>query len=217
MATSSELPHDIGEGGSRVKGAFASIRLLLDLDGTTLRNAGREVISRIFDLPLPDANTPGWLSSGILEERGITKEQFWAAWQANEPEIYGRAIPLPGALETLAELKAGGAHIAVVTARRGSAETVTQEWLARYAVPYDAIQFNCDDKLAVAQSLGLNLAIEDDLAHVMHIAQAMPVMLMDSDGRHADAELPAGVHKVAGWHEVPGLIARIQASLVLGA
>lgn len=197
--------------------AYGSLRLLLDLDGTTLRNVGRDVIARIFNLPLPTSNANGWLSSGILEERGITTEMFWSAWQENEEEIYGRATPLPGALETLQALKEGGAHIAVVTARRTSAEGVTLEWLHRHAVPYDAIRFNCDDKLGVAHSLGLNMAIDDDIAHVTNIAQGMPVLLMDTDGRHRETILPDRVHRIHGWAEVPQAISRLQQGLAPGA
>ncbi|MFZ5817310.1 MAG: 5' nucleotidase, NT5C type [Bacillota bacterium] len=192
-----------------MKPLLAELRLLLDLDGTTLKNAGREVMARELNLPLPAANAGSWFTSGILEERGIPMERFWAVWQANQEEIYARATPLPGALETLHRLRAQGAHIAVVTARRGSAAMVTREWLALHGVPYDLIQFNCDDKLAVARSLGLNLGIDDDLQHVLALSQAMPVMLMDPEGRHAETELPGNILRVRGWDEVEPAVARL--------
>lgn len=188
---------------------LSTLRLLLDLDGTTLRNAGREVISREFDLPLAQGNSGAWLSGGILEERGITTERFWEVWHHHQDEIYGRATPLPGALEALAELKARGAYIGIVTARREHAEKVTCQWLADHGVPYDAIRFGCDDKLVVARELGLNLAVDDDLTVALRLSEGLPVMLMDTGGRHAEVELPPSIHRISGWHEVPSLLARL--------
>lgn len=197
-----------------MKQSLSSLRLLLDLDGTTLKNIGREVMARELKLPIPQGNSGSWFDSGIMEEMGITVERFWQVWQAHEEEIYARATPLPGALETLADLKVGGAHIAVVTARRDTAERVTREWLGIHGVPYDAIRFNCDDKLAVARSLGLNMGIDDDLNHILSLSQGMPTMLMDSDGRHEGLELPASVCRVRGWDEVPVVIERLHLGAV---
>ncbi|MFZ5825781.1 MAG: 5' nucleotidase, NT5C type [Bacillota bacterium] len=194
---------------------FSTLRLLLDLDGTTLKNAGREVMARELNLPLPQGNSGAWLSGGILEEMGIRMERFWAVWHANQDEIYARAVPLPGALETLAGLKSAGAHIAVVTARRSPAEAVTRDWLALHGVSYDAIQFNCDDKLTVARSLGLNMAIDDDLGHIQALAQGMPAMLMDPEGRHADVELPRNVCRIRDWSEVPDVIRRLRLQVAM--
>jgi uncharacterized HAD superfamily protein len=193
--------------------SLVNLRLLLDLDGTTLRNAGREVMARELNLPIPQGNSGAWLSEGILEAMGITVERFWEVWQTHQEEIYGKAVPLPGAVETLHALKARGAHIAIVTARRDHAEAVTVAWLAAHGVPYDAIRFGCDDKLAVAQELGLNLAVDDDLRVALRLAEGLPVMLMDTDGRHNAIQLPENVHRIGGWGEVPDLVRR----LMLGA
>lgn len=190
--------------------SLSTLRLLLDLDGTTLRNAGREVIARELKLPLPQGNSGAWLSTGVLEEMGITRERFWETWHANQDEIYSRATPLSGALETLSDLKAGGAYIGVVTARRDHAEAVTCQWLADHGVPYDTIRFNADDKLAIARELGLNLAVDDDLKVALGLSAGIPVMLMDADGRHEVVELPENIHRICGWEEVPALVRRLQ-------
>jgi uncharacterized HAD superfamily protein len=183
-------------------------RILLDLDGTVAQNAGRRLAERQFGIPLSDSrsgDTPLW------ELLGITVEQFWAWWHENQEEIYGQASPLPGASETLHHLKGAGSYIAVVTARRDTAEAVTASWLAANAIPYDTMVMNADDKVSVARALNLNVGFEDDPHHALPLADLMPMVLMENlKNRNQEIDHPQ-VHRVTSWPDALPLLRRLAA------
>lgn len=182
-------------------------RILLDLDGTVAQNAGRRIAARHFGLPITEEHH----GESLLESLGLNQEQFWAWWHDNQVEIYDQADPLPGAAETLRRLKAGGAHIAVVTARRQEAEAVTVAWLDRYGFPYDEAVFGADDKLSIAQALNLSIGFEDDPKNALALAEVMPMILIDNAKNRTFETTHPQVHRVTGWHEVEPLLQRLAA------
>jgi uncharacterized HAD superfamily protein len=183
----------------------APIRLLLDLDGTLLYNACSLVLSRVLGTPLPDGPPSTWLKSNFLATIGISIHDFWATFSAHQDEIYSKAIPQPGAIDCVQRLKAAGAYIAVVTARRASAKEVTRYWLQQWQVPYDALEMEQDNKLPAAQRYSLNWAIEDDKLVATSLARVMRVILISpiTPKRHS---FHARIKLVAGWHDVYRLI-----------
>ena len=70
-----------------------------------------------------------------------------------DPQTYADLKPLPGAIDTLKQLKADGAYIIIQTARNMATQKgnvgkvmqnigkITLDWLAEYEVPYDEIFF----------------------------------------------------------------------------
>lgn len=181
-------------------------RILQDLDGTLLQNAGRDVLSRVFQVDLNDGD-----ATSTLERLGLTQQEFWQVWHQHQDEIYERAVPLKGAIETVRSLKAEGARICIVTARRIEAEAVTRRWLATHEVPYDEFVMNADDKAAVAQELQLNLGFEDDPKHALALAPVMPVVLIQNSKNHGLSIDSPAIHPVAGWHQVRPLLLQLAA------
>lgn len=182
-------------------------RILLDLDGTVAQNAGRRLAARHFGLPQAEF-AEGESLRALL---GLTEEQFWAWWHEHQEAIYDLAEPLSGSAEGIRALKAAGAHIAVVTARRDTARSVTERWLERHGFPSDEMVFNADDKVAVARALGLNIGFEDDPLHAVPLADLIPMVLIDNfKNRQVVIDHPQ-VYRVAGWHEVQPLLRRLSA------
>jgi uncharacterized HAD superfamily protein len=179
-------------------------RILLDLDGTVLENAGRTVAARHFGITLAEETD----QPSLLQLLGLTKEGFWAWWHENQDEIYARAVPLHGASTLLKQLRSSGSYIAVVTARRGAAEPVTTRWLADHGFEYDQIRLDADDKLAIAKELQLNLVFEDDAANALALADLCPVVLIR--GRKNDAQLDhPNIYRIDRWDEVSALLHRL--------
>ncbi len=177
------------------------LRILLDLDGTVAQNAGRRLAAEQFGVNLDEeSNAP------LPERLGLTPEQFWAWWHANQEEIYDRAVPLPGAAAVLSSLKQAGATIVVVTARRHEARAVSTAWLERYGFPYDEMILSADDKVAIAREHGLNLGFEDDPDNALALAELMPMILVENHkNRSMDVPHPQ-LFRVAAWDEVPSLL-----------
>jgi len=181
-------------------------RVLLDLDGTTAQNAGRALAARQFGLDLSQNTDPRRTLPELLS---WTEAEFWAWWHANQEEIYRLAVPIAGAREVVRALKADGAFIAVVTARRSDARDVTVRWLARYAVPYDHIVMEADDKAAVGLELGLTVGFEDDPAHALALAALMPVLLLDGHKNTGQEIAHPRIHRMSTWDEALPLLQRL--------
>lgn len=181
-------------------------RILLDLDGTVAQNAGRRLAADQFGVRLDDA-----AGVSLPEQLGLTPEEFWAWWHANQEEIYNLAVPLEGSAAVLRALHGAGAYICVVTARRSEAEQVTRAWLDRHGFPYDHMVFASDNKCAVAQTHNLNLGFEDDPANAVALADLMPMVLIENFKNRGEEITHPGVLRVSGWNEVPALMAGLVA------
>lgn len=55
---------------------------------------------------------------------------------------YLKATPIPGAKETLEQLKKLGFRIVLLTSRRSSDRQKTVEWLEKHEIPYDEVYFD---------------------------------------------------------------------------
>lgn len=182
-------------------------RVLLDLDGTIARNAGRIVAARHFGITFSEEQA----AERLVNLLGLTEAEFWKWWHENQEEIYDQAIPLAGAAEVLRQLREDGAHITVVTARRPEARTVTARWLDRYNFVCDEMVFGADDKVAVARERGLTLGFEDDPGNAAALAEVMPMVLIDHARNRTPETAHPHVHRVGGWSEVQPLLRRLAA------
>lgn len=182
-------------------------RILLDLDGTVAQNAGRRVAEEQFGIAISEDRS----GESLMEILGMDREQFWTWWEQNHEPIYGRAVPLPGAVEALQSLKDSGAYIAVVTARRSSARPVTCDWLSRYEIAHDLVIMDADDKVEVAKSLGLNAGFEDDPAHALPLADVMPMALMLNHKNLGQEILHPRLERLADWTQALPWLHRLAA------
>ncbi|HEY3364632.1 MAG TPA: hypothetical protein VGK74_06230 [Symbiobacteriaceae bacterium] len=182
-------------------------RVLLDLDGTVAQNAGRRIAAEQFGIVMTEEQS----GQRLPELLGLTDDQFWAWWHENQEQIYDQAEPLPGAAGTVRALKASGAHIAVVTARRESSRLVTAAWLNRFGIPYDEMVFSADDKVAVARGLGLTVGFEDDPLNAVALADVIPVILIENLKNRGQEIVHDQVFRVSGWQEVLPLLRRLGA------
>jgi uncharacterized HAD superfamily protein len=182
-----------------------NLRILLDLDGTVARNAGRKVAARQFGITIGEEHA----GQTLIEILGMDRDQFWAWWHANQDEIYGQAVPMPEASAVLQALKQAGAFIAVVTARRSSAEHVTRMWLRQHGIPHDMMVMDADDKVAVARKLALNVGFEDDPAHAVPLADLFPMALFQGN-KNLDREiLHPQIERLTGWPDVMPWLSRV--------
>lgn len=181
-------------------------RILLDLDGTVAQNAGRRVAARHFGISLSEEQ-----HGRLPDLLGLTDEQFWAWWHENQEEIYDQADPLPGAAAVIRRLREAGSFVAVVTARRSSAEAVTAYWLARHGFACDQMVFDADDKQSIARALELTLAFEDDVENAVRLADLMPVALMETVRNRGAAVDHPQIYRASGWDQVLPWLGRLAA------
>lgn len=185
------------------------LRILLDLDGTILVNAGPMVAQEEFGIDMSDVSDHRGILARLQQHLGWTEEQFWDWWRERESYIYSRGIVMPHAVETLYRLRAQGAYIHIVTARHDTGAEATLQWLKRHDVPYDAIRFNnSGGKVQAALEHQLNLAFEDEPRFIQGLRKLMPVITLDAP---ANREIRSGngVYKVSSWQEVPGILMQL--------
>lgn len=177
-------------------------RILLDIDGTIAYNAGKRLAAAYFGVRIEDTQTYQPLQQLV----GLTDGQFWEWWSANEEEIYRQADPIPHAPECVRALKQAGSFIAVVTARRRTAASVTEQWLDAHGFPYDELICEADDKVAVARALQLELAFEDDTIHAIALAEWMPVIAVEGPKNRLVPNDHPRIFKVQDWAEIAPLL-----------
>lgn len=173
-------------------------RILLDLDGTVAQNAGRKIAEQQFGITIGEDRA----GESLVEILGMDRGQFWAWWHANQEEIYGQAVAMPGASEVLQCLKQAGAFIAVVTARRSSAQAVTARWLSDHGIPHDTMVMDADDKVGIARTLNLNLGFEDDPVNALPLADLFPMALMMGHKNLGQEILHPQLERFTSWHDV---------------
>lgn len=186
-----------------------SLRILLDLDGTILVNAGPKVAEEEFGVDMSGVSDHRGMMARFQEQLGWTETQFWDWWRRRESLIYSRGIVMPRAVEVLQHLYEQGAYIHIVTARGDTGAEATLKWLERHCVPYHAIRFNnFNSKLQAAQEYGLNLAFEDEPRFIRELKELMPVIVL-SGPANREISTGGGVYKVSSWSRVPAILTRL--------
>lgn len=90
-------------------------------------------------------------------------------------EVFGAALPLPGAVEGVRAL-AKWYRIIYLTARPEEARQVTLEWLRYWGFPEGELVMT-RDKVRAAGELGVDLAIDDAPHELAALRRAVPVVL----------------------------------------
>lgn len=143
--------------------------------------------------------------------------------EAHRPEILLEADPLPGAAEALGKWRAHGRHVAVLTGRPPSTESMSREWLELHAMPHDSLGFvdkysRYDPEewevgtqvleLAELAADGYTLVVEDNLDTAAYLASASSaqVVLMDRpwnrDLSGVDPAVAARIQRCRDWPEI---------------
>lgn len=106
-------------------------------------------LHRVFEVPKGEYPVP-------------IPEGFWQS--GTGLMVFQKADPIPGAADCLRGLTQKFGKLAYVTCRPRKAELVTKRWLKLHSFPGGPVFFCVDarEKLALAQSLGAALALEDD-------------------------------------------------------
>lgn len=128
----------------------------------------------------------------------------------HEDEVLAGFEPLSGALETLAEWKARGFRIEVVTGRPPDTRAASEAWLADNDVAYDDLIFvekygHAPGGTPLAEIIARNYAwvVEDSFATAERLALGgQRVHLLDRPWNRLVAESGAPLNRCADWSEV---------------
>jgi FMN phosphatase YigB (HAD superfamily) len=113
--------------------------ILFDLDGTIANvDARREAANQAED-DYAVAN----LSMHDSELLPLCRKAWWSAWQ--DPDNISRLdVPNELVVSVLRDWRERGKHIVIVSARNDKNRAVTEEWLAKYNIHYDALYMRPD-------------------------------------------------------------------------
>jgi uncharacterized HAD superfamily protein len=135
--------------------------------------------------------------------------------RAHQPEILSAFVPLPGALDTLQSWVDDGFTIDIMTGRPPSTRGYTEEWLERYGVAYNSLNFvdkygrlefdsSFDQALTLAELAEKHfcLAVEDSAATAGFLAEndVAPVVLIDRPWNRAGVK--GNIRRMTDWQEL---------------
>ena len=113
--------------------------IVFDLDGTIANvDARREAANQAED-DFADAN----ISMHDSELLPLCKKAWWTAWQAPE-NILKLDVPNELVVSVLRDWRERGKRIVIVSARNDKNRAVTEKWLAKYGIHYDALYMRKD-------------------------------------------------------------------------
>ncbi len=81
----------------------------------------------------------------------------------HDADILKDIVPIPGAIEGMRAWHAAGTTIHIVTGRPPTTQTVSEEWLARYGVPYERLTFVDKYNRGHAHIPGVDILTRDEL------------------------------------------------------
>src|SRR6266568_6444783 len=137
----------------------------VDIDNTVSTYRGTDALEayvRSIGIPL----SPDWHMNDyplLLSDDALLQDPLYAAWykEQGEPKEYiknvlyegqyspvfqERAVPIPGAAETLTRLREEGNQIVYITNRKNITWDVTSVWLAQYGFPCPEKLHCCGDE-----------------------------------------------------------------------
>ena len=128
----------------------------------------------------------------------------------HEDETLAGFAPLDGALETLAEWKASGFAIEIVTGRPPDTRAASQGWLEQHRVPYDDLVFvekydHASGGTPLPEIVARDYAwvVEDSFATAEHLALGgQRVHLLDRPWNRLTPRANAPMVRCANWHEL---------------
>lgn len=116
--------------------------------------------------------------------------------------------PVPGAAAALAELRAAGHELVVITARGERVRRLTEAWLDYHGMAVDRLHFlEGGSKGDTALAEGIDFLVEDTPHQALAVAEAgIPVLLYSEPyNRHLGHAL---IRHCQGWSEVLSAIAK---------
>lgn len=136
---------------------------------------------------------------------GVDRSQLDRIIMEKELEIIEEAVPLPGAVETLNQLRDGN-KIIIVSARTPVYFGQTMAWLERYGIRHDELRLlGQHDKRQSCLDLCVDVFIEDNKKNADQIASCgIPVLLMDA--AYNRGKLPDTITRVYNWSEIQDYI-----------
>lgn len=136
------------------------IRVALDLDGVLTEHPAplAHAANLQFDLDLPD--------TAFVDSAGFDITDEVRAWVYGERGPASALVAASGASAFVAALieRLGPDRVVIITARPEAAGKMTRRWLAEQGIEQVEVHF-ADDKVKLAQQLGITHAVEDSLRH----------------------------------------------------
>ncbi len=170
-----------------------TIRIALDLDGVLTEHPRplAHAANREYGLNLPDHT--------FVDSAGLNVPLEIREWVYSPDGPARDLIPAAGAQQFVADLLdlLGAEHVTIITARPGRCTTLTRAWLERHGFPTCNVHF-ADDKVQVAQHLGITHALEDSRRHATaYAAHGIHCLLLTTE--------PAPSGESSAIHRVPDL------------
>ncbi len=115
--------------------------------------------------------------------------------------IYSQAKVVPGAKETLNDLKKMGFQVILITARNTSFKELSRKWLMKNGIPFSELIHN-DNKTPVALNKNIQLFIEDNAQNASELTRAgINVILVNKYHNRYLPENPR-LERVDTWQEI---------------
>lgn len=136
----------------------------------------------------------------------ITEEAFLQWLEQYGERLYDTA-PVHGNANHILRSWYNAHTLVYISAREAKHLAVTQEWFARYDIPYHYINLiGSHDKLGAAQKWQVDLFLEDRLENAEQLSQALQIPVFLFDTPYNQGTLPSLVHRVYTWDEVNEMI-----------
>ncbi len=113
------------------------------------------------------------------------------------------------ASEVLYKLKEDGWKIFLITARRSfkeehikerRIENILIDWLERYDIPYDVLEFSRTDKREALKKYEIDVMIEDSPDNIEQLRHLCPIIVFDA--MYNKQCVGEGIHRVNSWYEI---------------
>lgn len=160
-------------------------------------------------------------ASVFSEDKGIYKEfdmsdyyleRFYGWSQYMSHEFWTRyyklaleeTVPLPGARETISELKSKGVKIYLITARKEKYREITVNWLKSHQIPFDKLIMS-SEKATVCLENHIDIMVEDEPDNCKSISSSTRVLCMAYKYNEGLKALE-NIERVSDWTEIYNII-----------
>jgi len=127
--------------------------ILFDLDGTIANVDARRkaadqaeedyILANIHTVSdVLDTTEPVDGRSALSAFNKGVKAEWWKAWQ--NPDNISRDVPNEIVVSVLRDWRERGKHVVIVSARNDKNRGITEQWLAKYGIHYDALYMRRD-------------------------------------------------------------------------
>ena len=123
--------------------------------------------------------------------------EFWSKYYK---QIMARALPQPGAAQTISLLRRNGIEIYLITARMEKYRELTTGWLNKYNVQFDNLIMTREKAKACVKNQ-IDLMVEDEPENCESIAEYKPVLCMTYKYNEC-LEGRKNIIRVANWVEI---------------